>query len=118
DPVRHKLLALALSSLFAGLAGGVFAYHEVSYYQNNPFSLSWGFDAIVITFVGGVGTLVGPVLGAVFYTLVREQLALSLVQVHQEIFGALFIVVVLLLPGGLVDAWGRIRRAFRRRPHR
>jgi len=116
DPVLHKLLALALSSLFAGLAGGAFAYHEVSYYPNNPFNLVWGFDAIVIAFVGGVGTLIGPVIGAVFYTLVREELALTLVQAHQEIFGLLFIGVVLLLPGGLVDAWGRVRRAMRRTP--
>jgi ABC-type branched-subunit amino acid transport system permease subunit len=69
----------------------------------------------VVTFVGGVGTLAGPVIGAVFYTLVREQLALTLVQVHQEIFGALFIVVVLLLPGGLVDVWGRARSLLLRR---
>ena len=46
----------------------------------------------------------------------REQLAVALVQLHQVIFGALFILVVLVLPGGLVEAWTRLRDVARRRP--
>jgi branched-chain amino acid transport system permease protein len=111
NPLTHKLHALVLSSLFAGLAGGVFAYHQVSYYPAAPFSPTWTFDALLITFIGGLGTIVGPVVGAVFYGVVREVLATTLVQVHQVIFGLLFIVVVLALPGGLVDIWSRLRRA-------
>lgn len=111
--VLHKLLALAVSSFFAGLAGGTFAFHQVSYYPTYPFSPSWTFDAVLITFVGGVGTLLGPIVGAIFFVVVREQLAVTLVQFHQIIFGALFILVVLALPGGLVDLWGRLRRVGR-----
>jgi branched-chain amino acid transport system permease protein len=109
NAMQHKLAALALSSLFAGLAGGVFAFYHVSYYPELPFSPQWTFDTVLITFVGGLGTLIGPLLGAVFYVVVREQLAVTLAQVHQVIFGALFILVVLALPGGLVDAWARLR---------
>ncbi|HEY3110615.1 MAG TPA: branched-chain amino acid ABC transporter permease [Chloroflexota bacterium] len=106
----HKLAALALSALLTGLAGATFAYYHVSYYPELPFSPQWTFDAVLITFVGGVGTLAGPLVGAVFYVVVRELLAVSLVQVHQVLFGMLFIVVVLLLPGGLVDLAARVRR--------
>ena len=53
--LRHKLLALALSSFFAGLAGGVFAYQQISYYPSAPFSPHWTFDALLITFIGGLG---------------------------------------------------------------
>ncbi len=109
-PVPHKLLAFALSSFFAGLAGGTFAFYQVSYYPSAPFSPHWTFDTLLITFVGGVGTIIGPILGAVFYIVVREQLAVTLVGVHQIIFGALFILVVLVLPGGLVDIGKRLRR--------
>jgi branched-chain amino acid transport system permease protein len=105
----HKLLALALSSLFAGLAGGVFAYQQVSYYPAAPFSPVWTFDALLITYVGGLGTIVGPVIGALFFILVQDRLALTLEQVHQIIFGVLFIVVVLVFPGGLVEGWSRLR---------
>jgi branched-chain amino acid transport system permease protein len=114
DALRHKLVALAVSSLFAGLAGATFAYYHVSYYPELAFSPHWTFDAVLITFIGGLGTLIGPIVGAVFYVLVREQLAVTLVNVHQVIFGILFIVVVLTLPGGLVDLSSRLRRL--RRP--
>ena len=106
----HKLLALAISSLFAGLAGGAFAFQQVSYYPAAPFGAVWTFDALLITFIGGLGTLAGPVLGAIFFVLLREQLALNLVEIHQVVFGILFILIVLAFPGGLVQAWDRLRR--------
>jgi branched-chain amino acid transport system permease protein len=108
--LKHKLYALALSSLFAGLAGGAFAYYHFAYYPELPFSPIWTFDSVLAVFVGGIGTLWGPVAGAVLYVLVREQLALQVPQAHQVIFGVLFILVVLAFPGGLVDAWSRLQR--------
>ena len=108
--LRHKLLALALSSFFAGLAGGVFAFQQISYYPAAPFSPLWTFDALLIAFVGGLGTLAGPVIGAIFFILVRQQLAVTLVEIHQVVFGIFFIVIVLVFPGGLVEAWRHLRR--------
>lgn len=108
--MRHKLAASGISSFFAGLAGAVFAYHQVSYYPSAPFAGSWSFDPLLITFVGGVGTLIGPLLGAFFFVFVREQLALTLGNLNIIIFGILFIVVVLALPGGLMDVWERLRQ--------
>jgi branched-chain amino acid transport system permease protein len=105
--LRHKLLALALSSFFAGLAGGVFAFQQISYYPSAPFSALWTFDALLITFIGGLGTIAGPVIGAIFFILVRQQLAATLVEIHQVVFGILFIIIVLVFPGGLVEAWKR-----------
>jgi branched-chain amino acid transport system permease protein len=107
--LRHKLLALALSSFFAGLAGGVFAYQQISYYPSAPFSPLWTFDALLIAFIGGLGTLTGPVIGAIFFILVRQQLAVALVEIHQVVFGILFIIIVLVFPGGLVEVWKRLR---------
>jgi branched-chain amino acid transport system permease protein len=110
NTLRHKLLALAVSTTLAGLAGGVFAFYHVSYYHQLAFSPSWTFDALLIAFIGGVGTLVGPIVGAVFYVLVKEVLARSLVELHLLIFGLLFILVVIALPGGLIEAAARLRR--------
>ena len=111
DVLRHKLLALAISSLFAGLAGGIFAFQQISYYPSAPFGPVWSFDALLITFIGGIGTLAGPVLGSIFFIVVREQLAVNLVEIHQVIFGVLFILIVLIFPGGLVEAWGRLKNS-------
>lgn len=107
----HKMLALAISSLFAGLCGGVFAFQQISYYPSAPFSAVWSFDAVLITFIGGLGTLAGPVIGAVFFVFMREQLAINLVEIHQVIFGLVFILIVLAFPGGLVQGWRWLRKA-------
>jgi branched-chain amino acid transport system permease protein len=112
--LRHKLLALVVSAFLAGLAGGAFAYYHVSYYPQFPFGPVWTFDAVMITYIGGTGTLVGPVIGAVFFVIARELLALKLVELHLVVFGTLFILVVLFLPGGFVEAWQKIQRLFAR----
>jgi branched-chain amino acid transport system permease protein len=108
--LRLKLTALALSTGLAGLAGGLFAFYHISYYPAHPFGPQWTFDALLMTFIGGVGTLHGPVLGAVLYVALKEYVALHWVDFHLLIFGALFIAIVLLLPGGLVQAAERVRR--------
>jgi len=103
----HKLAAFVLSSALAGATGAVFGYYHVSFYPQYAFSPLWTFDALLITFLGGVGTLWGPVLGALFFLPLREVLALQprLVEVHLLIFGILFILIVVALPGGFVEAW-------------
>ena len=53
-------------------------------------------------------------LGAVFYVILREVLAVQSVEFHLIIFGLLFMLVVLFLPGGLVEAWNRVRRLIAR----
>ncbi len=113
--LAHKLLALGLSSLLAGLAGGVFAYQQASYYPAAPFGASWTFDALLIAYIGGLGTIVGPIIGAIFFIVVQQQLSLSLQESYQIIFGILFIIVVLVFPGGLVEAWTRLQRWWRAR---
>ena len=104
-----KLRALVLSTALAGLAGGLFAYYHISYYPSHPFGPHWTFDALLITYIGGVGTVLGPVVGAFFYVFLKEYLAVRWVDFHLLIFGVLFIAIVLLLPGGLVEAAGRVR---------
>ena len=110
----HKLLALAISSALVGLTGGAFAYYHVSYYPQHAFSPAWTFDAVLIAFIGGVGTVHGPVLGAFFFIILREVLAVQWVDLHLLIFGVLFVLIVLFLPGGLVEAWSRACRLISR----
>ena len=102
---RYKLLAFIISSGFAGAAGGVFGYYHLSFYPQFAFNPVWTFDALLITFLGGVGTVWGPLAGAVVFLLLREVLALRLVELHLLIFGVLFILIVVALPGGFVEAW-------------
>jgi len=112
--LRLKLTALSLSTALVGLAGGLFAYYQISYYPQHPFAPNWTFDALLITYIGGVGTLAGPVMGAVLYTFLKEYLAVRWVDFHLLIFGVLFMAIVLTLPGGLVDLADRARRGLAR----
>jgi branched-chain amino acid transport system permease protein len=109
-----KLAAAGVSTGLAGLAGGLFAFYQISYYPQQPFGPTWTFGAVLVTYIGGVGTVQGPVLGAALYVLLGEYLAVRWADLHLLIFGVLFIAIVLLLPGGLVEALGRLRRLVRR----
>jgi branched-chain amino acid transport system permease protein len=108
--LRHKLLALGLSALFMGFAGALYAFKNIAYYPEAPFSPNFTFEALMIAYIGGLGTVTGPVIGAVFFVTVRTLLAANLTDVHQVIFGVLFVLVVLLLPGGLMEIWGHLKR--------
>ena len=113
--LKHKLLALSVSAFFAGLTGGAFAFYHVGYYPQLPFGPEWTFDSMMMAYIGGVGTIVGPIVGAVFFVILRELLALNLAEMHLIVFGTLFILVVLFLPGGFVGVWEKTRKALARR---
>ena len=98
-----------------GFAGGVFAFQQISYYPEAPFGPTWTFTALMIAYIGGLGTVIGPVIGAAFFVVVRERLAANLTDVHQVIFGVLFILVVLVFPGGLLEIWDRVSGWVRRK---
>jgi branched-chain amino acid transport system permease protein len=100
--VKTKIIALCLSTFITGLAGGLFAYYYVTYYYYVPFDLMWSFDPVLIVFIGGAGTITGPIIGAVCYVILKEIFAISLGQINVLIFGVVFILIVLFLPKGLV----------------
>lgn len=106
---KYKVMAFALSSFFVGLAGGLFSYYYISYYYYVPFELLWCFEPLLITFVGGAGTIVGPIVGSILFVALKEVFALTLGEVSVLIFGSVFILVVLFLPGGLVSLTGKFR---------
>jgi branched-chain amino acid transport system permease protein len=113
--LKHKLLALSISAFLAGLVGGAFAYYHVSYYLNMPFGPEWTFDPMMMAYIGGTGTIIGPIIGSIFFVGLKQLLVLNVGEYHLIIFGALFILIVLFLPGGLVEAWTKIRKALTRR---
>jgi len=113
--LKHKLLALSISAFLAGLVGGAFAYYHVSYYLNMPFSPEWTFDPMMMAYIGGTGTIIGPIIGSVFFVGLKQLLVLNVGEYHLIIFGVLFILIVLFLPGGLVEAWKKIQKVLIRR---
>jgi len=112
---RYKVVALLISAVLAGMAGGLYAYVRLSFWQISAvFSASWTFDAVLSVVVGGAGTLFGPVIGSVFLVVLSEVFANTMGQAHLIIFGFLFILVVLFLPQGLMGGADLFRHSFRR----
>jgi branched-chain amino acid transport system permease protein len=101
--LKYKTLALLISTFLAGLAGGIYAYQHVSYYYDAPFDLTWSFTPPLATFIGGISTIAGPIVGSVCFLALSEIFAVTLGEVHVLIFGFCFILIVLFLPGGLLS---------------
>lgn len=107
--LKHKLLALSISAFFSGLVGSAFAYYHVSYYLFMPFGAEWTFDPVMMTYIGGKGTIIGPIIGSLFFVLMKQLLVWNVGEYHLIIFGTLFILVVLFLPGGLLEVWHKLQ---------
>jgi branched-chain amino acid transport system permease protein len=115
--VKYKIIAFAISSFFVGLAGGGFAFFNASYYWYLPFGLMWCFEPILIVFIGGVGTFVGPIVGSLCYVALKEIFAFTLGEINILIFGVVFILTILFFPRGIVGLPAALHHAWPRRLH-
>ncbi len=112
DPTRFKVIVFVIAAFFAGIAGALFAPFRGFASPEAMFWVASG-QALMMVIVGGIGTLVGPVLGAVIFILVEEILS-SYTEHWMLLTGLIFVAMVIFLPGGLVgavDRWVTARRA-------
>jgi branched-chain amino acid transport system permease protein len=112
---KYKMVAFVISSFFVGLAGGCLAFFHVSYYWQAPFSLMWCFEPILITFIGGVATIWGPIFGSVCYVALKETFALTMGEVNVLIFGIVFICIIMFFPKGIIGIPEKIRAQISKR---
>jgi branched-chain amino acid transport system permease protein len=98
---RYKIVAVMLSGLFAGLAGVLYAIQNQFAAPDFVFFLVSG-ETVIYNVIGGIGTLVGPILGAGFFILLREGLSRFLTQYYLIPLGVVFIAGVIFLPQGLL----------------
>jgi len=108
---RVKLVAFVLTSVLMGVAGGLIALRQVSIEPGAMFGLSWTINAIVMAAVGGIGTILGPIVGVlIVYYGIQTQL-----ETHPELSsiltGVLLVVIVRFAPEGV---WGLLCRGARR----
>ncbi|MFL7902150.1 ABC transporter permease subunit [Azospirillum argentinense] len=96
---RTKRNAYMLSAALAGLAGGFYA-HLVGYLGPETFGLHRSVEVLVMAVVGGLGTLAGPVLGAVVFTYLPEKLQIF-AEYQFMVYGLILLLSFVLLPRGL-----------------
>ena len=104
----YKLFVFVLSAAMAGVAGAIYV-PLVGIINPSEFSPANSIEAVLWVAVGGRGTLIGPVIGAFIVNFGKTWLTGALPEVWLFALGALFIVVTLLLPKGVVGLWGQIR---------
>jgi branched-chain amino acid transport system permease protein len=102
DTARHKLYAFLLSAAFPGIAGGFYAWYASHIEPLSVFQLLTTITMIIMCLFGGKGTVFGPLLGAVLLSVFQELVWARFLFVHQAIFGALIVGVVLLMPRGIL----------------
>ena len=110
DTARYKLYAFLLSAFIPGVVGGFFARDQGYIEPISVFPLVTTITMIVMALFGGQGTIWGPVLGAVALFVFQEMVWARFLYLHEFFFGALIVVVVLLMPKGIL---GVIRERYR-----
>ena len=100
---RYKIVAVMLSGLFAGLAGVLYAVQNQFAAAEFVFFTTSG-DTVIFNVVGGIGTLVGPIVGAGFFQLIRELLSRIFGDQFPYLIplGVIFIIMIIFLPQGLL----------------
>ncbi len=107
-----KLSAFVLSAWFAGVGGGISAYFVGSVFPPFAFAPTVNVAFTLATFLGGVNTLWGPLMGSVMLVPLQQYLVLSFGDngFYQMIYGALFLIVLEWMPEGIVPFFRKWRR--------
>lgn len=98
---RYKIVAVMLSGLFAGLAGVLYAIQNRFAAPDFVFFVVSG-EVVIFNVIGGIGTLVGPIVGAAFFLLLREGLSRFFTEYYLIPVGLIFIAMVIFMPQGLL----------------
>jgi len=120
-----KTVAFALSAGFTGLAGALFA-HKLGYLAPDAFDIMTSIQLLLMVVVGGLGSLQGAVLGAIFISflpqllaVLRDALPAAIARqpgLEPGLFGLILVLVILFEPQGIYGRWQKIRDYYQRPP--
>jgi len=100
--LRYKIIALAIAAFLAGLCGSLYGIYLFHVNPESVFKLDWTLYPILFCVIGGTGTVLGPVIGAIFMTVVFAVADVYFVQMHAVMAGVLIIAVMRFMPNGLI----------------
>ena len=126
---KFKSSAFALSSFFAGIAGALL-FTVSGGVEPGTFNLVYSITFVAIVIIGGVGTVLGPLFGSLFFSLLPggiqivlhsleisdQNIALNTGQIERIIFGLFIIIFLIFEPRGLWGIWFRLRNYFKAWP--
>ncbi|MGB9617645.1 MAG: branched-chain amino acid ABC transporter permease [Desulfomonilaceae bacterium] len=103
-----KLQAYVTSAVFLGVLGGIQSYWITYITPADAFNVHKTVQMVIMTLLGGMGTFLGPVVGATFLTLLSEILGTAFVEYYLIMVGAIIIGIILVMPRGVI---GTIKEA-------
>lgn len=107
---NYTLLAFAIGSGFAGIAGAIYA-PMIEYIEPTPFALPRSLLFLLMVMVGGRGTLIGPFIGAFFVTLMPEWLRFT-EEYYLMIFAVFVMLMMLFFPQGVAGVFPYLQKRF------
>jgi len=110
DLARYKTIAFAISAFYTGVAGGLFAY-LITYLSPDAFTIELSVDFIAMIVIGGMGSILGSIIGAVILTGMQQVLA-GLLDLQILIFGISLIVFMLFMPRGITGMLYDLKERF------
>ena len=99
DLAKYKTIAFAISAFYTGVAGGLFAY-LITFLSPDAFTIELSMDFIAMIVIGGMGSILGSIIGAVILTGMQQILA-GLLDLQILIFGLSLIIFMIFMPGGI-----------------
>jgi branched-chain amino acid transport system permease protein len=106
----YKILAFALCSIFAAIAGGIHAYWITYLDPTSAFDITLNIKMIIMAVFGGPGTIFGPVLGAFVLSAISEVLATKVTSLAGIFFGLVIVAAIVFMPRGFTDLIRRFRQ--------
>lgn len=104
NPVVYRTIAFLSASIFAGLAGALYSIWNMSATPTMTSAVTT-INALIMTILGGMGTLVGPIIGAGIMQIISQFFYTWFGARWPLVFGILFILIVMFLPYGIVGTW-------------
>lgn len=103
DTTRYKVIAFTLSAMFCGTIGAAYASWTGYIDPTDSFSIVMTVKVPVMSLLGGPGTVFGPVVGTAAFLLLEEVFWANFLEYNRAILGAVIVVVIFFLPGGLLN---------------
>jgi len=106
---QYKIQAFVISAFFPGVLGAFYAYQLTYITSGSTFNILLTLNMIVYAVVGGLGTIGGPIVGAIVMVFVKNVVLIDASEAHVFFTGLFIVVVMLFLPGGIVGTIEDIR---------
>ena len=116
NPTFYQDLVLFLSGTVVGVCGGFYASYQAFIDPLDMFSFDRSISFVLIGVIGGIGTILGPALGAIVFVVIQEFLLASYPQLYLGLYGLLLVIVILFEPLGLSGLLMRLGRRFGYKP--